>query len=112
VSAQRRARPGFGLTLALVAGALLTLAPLLWMLSASFMASGEASSLPIRLWPAVPTLEHYATLFTRLDLARTLGNSLIVSTLATLLSLAITATAGYAFAKLRFRGGTRSSAAS
>jgi multiple sugar transport system permease protein len=101
----RRPRRGtILLWVVLVVGALLTLAPLLWMLSASLMAQGEASSLPIRLWPAAPTLQHYATLFTRLDLARTLGNSLIVAILATTCSLAITATAGYAFAKLRFRG--------
>jgi multiple sugar transport system permease protein len=106
-AAARTRRPRRGtitLWVVLVVGALLTLAPLLWMLSASHMAQGEASSLPIRLWPAAPTLQHYATLFTRLDLARTLGNSLIVAILATTCSLAITATAGYAFAKLRFRG--------
>ena len=64
---------------ALVAGAVLTLAPLLWMLSASLMPAGEASELPPRLLPSAPTLEHYVTLFTRLNLARYFVNSLLIA---------------------------------
>ncbi len=89
---------------ALVAGAILTLTPLLWMLSASFMAPGEANQAPPRFLPAVPTLEHYRALFVRLDLARNFGNSLIVATLGTTIGLVLNAMAGYAFAKLRFPG--------
>ena len=51
---------------ALAAGALLTLAPLAWMVSASLMPTGEANSAPPRLWPSAPTLAHYVELFTRL----------------------------------------------
>jgi multiple sugar transport system permease protein len=89
---------------ALIAGALLTLAPLLWMVSASFMASGEANSFPPPLLPRVPTLQHYVDLFTRLDLARHFLNSALVAVGATLLSLTANSMAGYAFAKLRFGG--------
>ncbi len=98
---------GLLLNLALAMGALLTLTPLLWMVSASFMAPGEASSLPLRLVPKAPTLEHYITLFTRLDLARGLRNSALVAVLATVSSLLVTGMAGYAFAKLRFPGRDR-----
>ena len=41
----------------------LTVFPLLWMLSASFMAAGEASQFPPPLLPAAPTLDHYRSLF-------------------------------------------------
>ena len=88
----------------LVAAALATLVPLLWMVSASFMPAGEATSLPPRLWPSAPTLEHYRTLFTRLALARVFGNSLFLATTITLLGSLVNAMAGYALAKLRFRG--------
>ncbi len=88
----------------LVLGAAIALMPLLWMLSASFMAAGEASSLPLRLLPRRPTLEHYGALFTRLDLARHFLNSAAVTVTATLGSLLVTSLAGYGFAKLRFRG--------
>lgn len=100
----RGARPAIGLHLALVAGALLTLVPLVWMVSASLMPPGEATTYPPRLFPRVVTFEHYVSLFSRLDLARHLGNSLVVAVVTTLLSLAINGMAGYAFAKLRFGG--------
>lgn len=89
---------------ALVIFGVLSLLPLLWMLSASFMATGEASSFPPPLLPHHPTLAHYADLFGRLALGRYALNSALVATVTTLGSLVINASAGYAFAKLRFRG--------
>lgn len=87
--------------------AVATLAPLLWMVSASFMPEGEANTEPPRLLPSRPTLEHYKELFTRLDLGRQLSNSLFVATAVTLISLLFNSMAGYAFAKLRFPGRDR-----
>lgn len=84
--------------------ALLTIAPLLWMLSVSFMAPGEAAQFPPPLLPADPTVENYRTLFGSYGIGRFLANSLLVSTLATILALLFTIPAGYAFAKLRFNG--------
>jgi multiple sugar transport system permease protein len=57
--------------------------------------------------PHGATLANYVQLFTRLNLARSFGNSLFVATLATLISLLTNSMAGYAFAKLRFRGRDR-----
>jgi len=88
---------------ALGAGALLALGPMLWMLAASFMPAGEANAYPPRILPSRPTLEHYRTLFTRLDLGRNLLNSSIIALAVTILSLLINSMAGYALAKLRFR---------
>jgi len=87
----------------LLLGAALTLLPLLWMLAASLMPAGEANSYPPRLWPSAVTFEHYAALFTRLDLARYLLNSALLAGAVTLISLLINSMAGYAFAKFRFR---------
>ena len=105
----KRRAPFSTLTLhaALVSGALVTLAPLLWMVSASFMSPGESNSFPPRLLPQVPTLQNYVDLFTRLNLARYLMNSTLVAVSATLISLVINSMAGYAFAKLRFVGRER-----
>jgi multiple sugar transport system permease protein len=91
----------------LAAGVVLTLAPLLWMLSASLMPAGEASVYPPRLVPSAITLEHYVSLFSRLNLARYFLNSLVIAGAITLLSLLINSMAGYAFAKLRFAGRDR-----
>lgn len=94
----------WGLHGLLVVAALLTLFPLLWMLSVSFMPAGESSTLPPPLFPSVPTLANYRLLFAQHGLGRYFANSVAVSALVTLLSLLINAMAGYAFAKLRFRG--------
>ena len=72
--------------------------------TASLMPPGEANSYPPRLWPSLITFEHYAVLFTRLDLARYLFNSTLLASAVTLISLLINSMAGYAFAKFRFRG--------
>ena len=84
--------------------ALLTIAPLLWMLSVSFMARGEASQFPPPLLPNDPSLDNYRMLFGSFGIGRFLANSLLISTLATGLALLFTIPAGYAFAKLRFKG--------
>ena len=91
----------------LIAGAVLTLMPLWWMVAASFMPTGEANSFPPRLWPSRVTGEHYVDLFTRLNLARYAVNSLIIATVTTAISVLLNSMAGYAFAKLRFRGRDR-----
>lgn len=104
---RRALLPTLALHAALVFGALVTLTPLLWMVSASFMSPGESNSFPPRLLPQVPTLQNYVDLFTRLNLARYLLNSTLVAVSATLISLIINSMAGYAFAKLRFTGRER-----
>jgi multiple sugar transport system permease protein len=89
---------------ALLGASVIALFPLLWMVSVSLMAPGEASTQPPPLVPASPTIASYRELFTRSDVARHLVNSLGLAIAATLLSLAFNVAAGYAFAKLRFAG--------
>ncbi len=88
----------------LAIGAVMALLPMVWMVSASLMPSGEASTYPPKFFPSTVTFSHYIDLFTRLNLGRYLFNSAFISLLVTGLSLVINAMAGYAFAKLRFRG--------
>ncbi len=83
---------------------LIVLMPLVWMVSVSFMAPGEAAAFPPPLFPSEPTLENYRTLFGTYGIGRYLANSIFVSTLATILALLFVVPAGYAFAKLRFTG--------
>jgi multiple sugar transport system permease protein len=95
------------LHVALGALAVVALAPLLWMLSASFMQQGQANQYPTPLLPDRPTLAHYRVLFERLDMARYAFNSAFIATIVTGVSLFINSMAGYAFAKLRFRNRDR-----
>ena len=96
-----------GLHAALLVGVVLTVSPLLWMLSASFMPTGEATMVPPRLLPSRFTLEHYEALFTHLDLGRQVWNSFLLASTTTIVSIVLNSMAGYAFAKLRFAGRDR-----
>ena len=87
--------------------AVATLTPLLWMLSASVMPTGQASTYPPKFFPESVTLDHYAVLFTRLDVLRYFINSFLISTAVTFISLLFNSMAGYAFAKYRFPGRNR-----
>lgn len=84
--------------------AVLVLLPLAWMVSVSLMAPGEAAQFPPPLVPAAPTLANYRALFDSYGVGRYLANSAFVSATATGLALLFVVPAGYAFAKLRFRG--------
>lgn len=88
----------------LIITGLLTLAPFIWMISASFMYDGHASTYPPRFIPDEFTLFQYESLFSRLNVARNFVNSLVLSVIVTIISLFFNSMAGYAFAKYRFAG--------
>ena len=93
--------------LALIIGAVITATPLFWMVSASMMPTGEATTYPPHLLPSRITFEHYHDLFNRLNFGRVFLNSTIIAGGTTLISLLLNSMAGFAFAKLRFRGRDR-----
>ena len=88
----------------LVVTSVITLAPLLWMVSASLMPTGGANVFPPPFFPKHVTLEQYRNLLTRGNLPRYLFNSAFLSVVVTFVSLVINSMAGYAFAKYRFPG--------
>lgn len=100
----RRLLPGLAVNGALLLAATFALAPLLWMLSMSLMRPGEGTTYPPPLLPAAPTLANYRQLFSQVGMGGYVFNSFAVATLATLASVLFNVMAGYAFAKLRFRG--------
>ena len=96
--------------------AALTIAPLAYMVVVSFMPRGESGTLPTPLWPSRWSWENYYELLVRrmfdgawfdYRVVPALWNSVWVAGLSTLLGLLLTVPAGYAFAKLRFRGRER-----
>lgn len=88
----------------LIALTVISLFPLLWMVSVSFMPAGAASSLPPPLLPDTPTLANYRELFGRAGMLRYLLNSVLLASAVTASSLLLNTMAGYAFAKLDFKG--------
>ena len=99
--------PAILVNAALALLAALTLFPLAWMVSASLMAPGEASSFPPPVLPQAATLDNYRELCAARGIGRQALNSLLVASCATVLSLAFNLAAGYAFAKLHFPGRDR-----
>jgi multiple sugar transport system permease protein len=94
----------------------LTLMPLVWMVTVSFMPRGASSHFPPPFWPERWSWENYYELLVRRNfegawfdyrIVPALWNSLIVAAIATALGLLLTVPAGYAFAKLRFIGRER-----
>ena len=94
----------------------MTVAPLVWMVTVSFMPAGSWSQVPPPFWPSRWTLDNYRLLlFPRqiegawfdYRIPPAIVNSMIVAVVATALGLLLTVPAGYAFAKLQFRGRER-----
>ena len=103
----RRARISWGMALlyvALVVGAVLFLAPFLWMILASFKTAQEIVQVPPTVWPIHPTLANYGTVLSAMPLGTFYRNSLIVTTTVTLSVLFTSSLAGYIFAKFQFFG--------
>jgi multiple sugar transport system permease protein len=88
---------------------LYTALPMVWMLLTSIKSSFAAMAFPPEWWPSEPTLASYRRL---LDPQNTVGkdfltffwNSLIVSTLTTVLSVLVAVPAAYAFPRFSFPG--------
>lgn len=90
---------------ALLLGILIVLlAPLYWMVAASFTPSVDIADWPPHWFPTTPTLSNYRDAFAAQGFAGYLRNSLIVSTASTALTLLVGSPASYALARLRLPG--------
>ena len=82
--------------------ALMTIFPLLWMLSISLKQPVEVFQ--PNLWPNAPTFDNFLYVLTEAPFGRYLFNSFIVSAAVTVIALFFHSMAGYALARLRFPG--------
>lgn len=89
---------------ALSALAIVMAFPLYWMVVSALTAGGQSQSTDFYLWPDSPTLDNFTEAFSVQPVWRWLGNSLFISSVATVLSVTVSLCAGYALAKFRFRG--------
>jgi multiple sugar transport system permease protein len=81
--------------------------PFYWMIITSLKTLGEIFDYTRNpLWVRAPSLDNYAFLFERTEFARWTLNSVVVAGITTVFSLVISIAAGYALARLRFRGVT------
>ena len=103
----KRLLPAIAINGLLVLLAIISLAPLLWMLSVSFMQTGEAGHFPPPLLPAEAGLHNYRELFLKAGMGRFLFNSFLISSAVMLFSVLFNTLAGSAFAQLPVKGRDR-----
>lgn len=101
-------RPGpVGAVVILVVLVVLSLAataPLYWMFATSLTPSALTVRFPPELVPSSPTLRNYQDVLAQPNFMRWVLNSLVQSVSVTLVTIATASMAGYALAKLPFRG--------
>ncbi|MDB5055342.1 MAG: carbohydrate transporter permease [Bacilli bacterium] len=83
---------------------IIILLPILYALSISLKNITEVYSHPLLLIPRQPTLSAWKKLFQAIPAINWLFNSLYIALLGTIINLVICSLAGYAFARLPFRG--------
>lgn len=88
----------------LVLGGIVMLFPFFWMISSSLKNDVEAFATPPTIFPSSPNLDNFRTVSQYLDLKQLFINSMSVSVVITCLQLLTSAMAGYAFARIQFKG--------
>ncbi len=102
-----RPRRGLARALLYAGAALLVLeagAPFLWMTSTSLKPPGEVFAEPPTVVPNAPTLDNFRRLFTGTNFLVYFRNSVVVSGLAVLLTLAVGSAGAYSLTRYRYPG--------
>jgi multiple sugar transport system permease protein len=100
-------RVGLGKTITyalLIALAITMVLPFLWMLSASLKLDKDVFRFPIQWIPTDPRWSNYVKIWTQIPFLTFFANTTKLTTIITLLQLFTSSFAGYAFAKLQFKG--------
>ncbi|WP_423461836.1 carbohydrate ABC transporter permease [Promicromonospora sp. MS192] len=85
-------------------GSLVMAFPFVWQIIMSLSTNAEVQSVTPVFWPAELRWDNYAQVFDRMPFLQQLGNSVLVTVLRTLAQILFCTLAGYAFARMRFRG--------
>ena len=85
-------------------GGLIMLMPFVWLVSSSFKAANKIYVFPPQLIPDPFRWQNYIEVFTAVPVLTYTRNTLIVTIFATIGTVFVAILAGYAFARLRFRG--------
>ena len=101
----RRARgSNGGAHIVLAAGAVVMAFPFVWQIISSLSSNAEVQSVPPTFWPERLRWENYAEVFHRLPFLDQALTSVTITVLRTVAQLVLCTLAGYAFARMRFRG--------
>lgn len=86
----------------LLLGGVVSLIPFAWMMSASLMTLGE--TVTRQLLPSVPRIENYVEAWQEANFTRYFLNSIVISAVILAGQLSTSILAGYAFARIEFKG--------
>ncbi|ECJ9750797.1 carbohydrate ABC transporter permease [Listeria monocytogenes] len=87
----------------LTVGGFFMILPFIWMVLSSLKTDAEILKIPPTIWPESFTLDNFTKLFTEMDFAIYLKNTLII-VFFSFFGLFLNAMAGYGFAKFKFKG--------
>jgi putative chitobiose transport system permease protein len=88
----------------LVLFAVLAIGPFLWLLSTSLKGGENLLTFPPKLLPSEPNLRFYINVWEAQNMPRYLHNTAVITLWGVLANLALSATSGYALARIRFPG--------
>ncbi|NVL91306.1 MAG: carbohydrate ABC transporter permease, partial [Desulfobacterales bacterium] len=83
---------------------IIMIGPFWWMITTSFKPSGEIFTYPPPIFPTEFTFSNYEFIWTAAPLGQFWFNSLLIASIVTPAVVFITSFAGYAFARLDFKG--------
>lgn len=88
----------------LIAGALFTLLPFIWMIASSLKTPAEIVKIPPQLFPEVPQFSNYVEAWNAAPFGRYLLNTIIITAFSTVGVLITTVLSAFAFSRLKFPG--------
>ena len=88
----------------LIGLAMLMLLPFIWMISASLKMDKDVFTFPIRWIPEIPQWSNFSKIWTTIPFLNMFANTSKLTVIITFLQLLTSSFAGYAFAKLKFKG--------
>ena len=89
---------------ALIVGSVIMIFPFAWMLLTSFKTVPESMSVPATIFPSAFRLDKYKEVLTRLPFVKLYWNTILLVCIRVICAVVFSSMAGYAFAKLKFRG--------
>ncbi|MDE7261052.1 MAG: carbohydrate ABC transporter permease [Oscillospiraceae bacterium] len=89
---------------ALIVGSLIMIFPFLWMLLTSFKTQAEATSIPATIFPSALRWDGFKKVLENLPFVKLYWNTILLVFFRVICAIAFSSMAGYAFAKLKFRG--------
>ncbi len=88
----------------LLIGGMLMIFPFIWQIIMSLSTQAEVTSVPPTLWPAEPQFQNYAEVFDVLPFMNQFSVSVSVTAIRVVGQIILATMAGYAFARMTFRG--------